>query len=106
RLAFERLPGLVEEPHVLDRDYGLVGEGLHETDLSRREGAHFIAQHRDHANRFALAQQGYVQHRTEPVPRLDVAYVGVFGFDQRNEILDVDHAALERRAAADRGPAE
>ena len=27
-LLLERFLGFVEEPHVLDRDYGLVGEGL------------------------------------------------------------------------------
>ena len=31
---------LVEQPHVLDRDHGLVGEGLHQLDLLLREGPH------------------------------------------------------------------
>ena len=28
---------LLEQPHVLDRDHGLVGEGLDDLDLARRE---------------------------------------------------------------------
>ena len=30
---------LVEQPHILDRDHGLVGEGLQQLDLLVREGA-------------------------------------------------------------------
>src|SRR5262245_52206647 len=32
---------LLEEPHILDGDYGLVGEGLEEADLGIRERLHF-----------------------------------------------------------------
>ena len=32
---------LVEQPHVLDRDDGLVGEGLHEFDQTGRKVARF-----------------------------------------------------------------
>ena len=32
-LLLERLLGLVEKPHVLDRDGRLIGEGLHQRDL-------------------------------------------------------------------------
>ena len=38
-LLLERLPGLVEQAHVLDRDHRLVGEGLRRSSISRcREG--------------------------------------------------------------------
>ena len=32
-LPRQRLPGLVEKPRVLDRDHGLVGEGLQQPDV-------------------------------------------------------------------------
>ena len=32
-LLLQRLLGLVEQPHVLDRDHRLVGEGLQQLDL-------------------------------------------------------------------------
>ena len=38
---------LVEEPHVLDRDYGLVGEGPQQRYLLVREGLARVA-HADH----------------------------------------------------------
>ena len=36
-LPLQRLPGLVEQPRVLDRDHGLVGEGLQQLDMMRGE---------------------------------------------------------------------
>ena len=33
----------LEQPHVLDGDDGLVGEGFEQLDLRRGEGAHFGA---------------------------------------------------------------
>ena len=48
---------LVEQAHVLDRDDGLVGEGLHELDLARREGARLAPHQREHAFDSAVAQQ-------------------------------------------------
>ena len=40
RLLLQRLLGLVEQAHVLDRDHGLVGEGLHQADLGSAERPH------------------------------------------------------------------
>src|SRR4029077_12470599 len=42
-LLFQRLLELVEQPHVLKCDHGLVGEGFQKLDLRRREGAHLDA---------------------------------------------------------------
>ena len=99
-----RLLGLVEQPHVLDRDHRLVGEGLHERDLDRRERAHLVAQQRDRTHCLALAQQRHREHRTESVPRLNLADVRILGIDEREDVLDMDKAALQHRASADRRP--
>ena len=42
---------LVEQPRVLDRDDGLVGERLHQLDLLVGERPHFLAVDGDHADR-------------------------------------------------------
>ena len=42
---------LLEQPHVLDGDDGLVGEGLQERDLPVREGCGRFAGNRDEAER-------------------------------------------------------
>ena len=38
RLLFQRLGEFLEQPHVLDGDHGLVGEGLQKLDLRRGKG--------------------------------------------------------------------
>ena len=40
RLLLQRFLEFFEQPHVLDRDNCLVGEGFKELDLRRGEGAH------------------------------------------------------------------
>ena len=56
QLARARLH-LVEQPHVLDRDHGLVGEGLHQLDLLVGERPHLGATHRKHANGLFFPKQ-------------------------------------------------
>ena len=53
RLLLERLLGLVEQAHVLDRDHRLVGEGLQQLDVVRRELLRARAGHAEHADRDA-----------------------------------------------------
>ena len=56
---------LVEQPHVLDRDHRLVGEGRDQLDLLVGERPHRRAgQHHD-ADRSSLAHKRDPQHRTE-----------------------------------------
>ena len=43
RLLLQRLLEFLEQPHVLDGDHGLVGEGFKQLDLRRSEGAHLGA---------------------------------------------------------------
>jgi hypothetical protein len=67
-LVFERLLqlrgarlDLLEQPHILDRDHGLVGEGRDELDLLLREGAHVRARKGDHANRRSIAEERHTK---------------------------------------------
>ena len=53
---------LVEQPDVLDRDRGLVGERLHDVHLAVREAANGAARDQDHADRLALHEQRHSQH--------------------------------------------
>ena len=50
-LPLERLLGLVEQAHVLDRDHRLVGEGLEQLDLVLRERSGLAPGDADHADR-------------------------------------------------------
>ena len=43
RLLLQRFFEFLEQPHVLDGDYGLIGKGLKKFDLRRGEGAHLGA---------------------------------------------------------------
>ena len=47
-----------EQPHVLDGDHRLVGEGFKQLDLRRGEGAHFGATRVQHSNEFSLLTKG------------------------------------------------
>ena len=57
RLALESLLRLVEQPHVLDRDHRLVGEGLQQLDVVRREASGLDPGHADHADGNAFAHE-------------------------------------------------
>ena len=47
-----------EQPHVLDGDHRLVGEGFKEFDLRRGEGAHLDATCGQRSNEFPLLTKG------------------------------------------------
>ena len=47
-----------EQPHVLDGDHRLVGEGFKQLDLRRGEGAHFDATCDQCPNEFSLLTKG------------------------------------------------
>ena len=63
RLLFQRLLEFVEQPHVLDGDHRLVGEGFEELDLRRGEGAHLDATRAEYSNQFTLLTKGNGQAR-------------------------------------------
>ena len=56
-LVIECLLHIVEQPHILDRDHGLIGKSGRKLDLLVREGSYLRARQRQHANRSALAQE-------------------------------------------------
>src|SRR5512145_445368 len=51
----------LEQPHVLDGNHGLVGEGLEQSDLLVSEGLDLSASERDRTDSFALAQERNAQ---------------------------------------------
>ena len=61
---------LLEQPHVLDGDDGLIGEGLDELDLARREGAGLGPRQRENADRLSSRISGTPSMaRTSPSAR-------------------------------------
>ena len=69
---------LVEQAHILDRDDRLVGEGLHEFDLPRREGPRFRLAQDDRALHATPAQERHAEHGAhlvQAIPRRNVFLV-------------------------------
>ena len=66
-LAFQRFLRLVEQPHILDRDHGLVGKGLQQLGVVRRKRAGLCARDREQPDRDAGAHHGHPQHAAEAV---------------------------------------
>ena len=64
-LPLQRLPGLVEQAHVLDRDHGLRGERLDQRDVSLVENLRFVMRGTDGADHLAIAQHGREDHGIE-----------------------------------------
>ena len=57
RLLLQRFLEFLEQPHVLDGDHGLVGEGLEQLDLLVGEGTNLDVGGSDYTDRDAFAQQ-------------------------------------------------
>ena len=55
----------LEQPHVLDGDHGLVGEGFEQLDLRRGEGAHLDATRVQCSNEFSLLTKGNGQESAQ-----------------------------------------
>ena len=100
RLLFERLGEvgvlglkIVDQPGVLDRNHGLVGEGGHEVDLLVAEGADLGPVHEEHADQIVL-----FQHRDARRGSLAAHPLGHLGFvlGVGEDVDDVDDPALER----------
>ncbi len=97
QVAVARLE-LGEEPHVLDRDHRLVGEGPQQRNLCVREEPDLGAPYADRADRAAIPEQRHAKHgpRADPRPRgRRILWVV-------HEIRRLDHAALERGASRHR----
>src|SRR5262249_39587995 len=59
RLLLQGLLCLVEQPHILDRDDSLVGQGLEQGDISVGERTGFGTCYGDRPNRLTVAEHGY-----------------------------------------------
>ena len=57
-----------EQPHVLDGDHGLVGEGLQQSDLLLGEWADFGAPDQNNADRTPFALQRGDQYGSNTLP--------------------------------------
>ena len=68
---------LVEQPHVLDRDHRLVGEGLDQLDLLVGERLRHRSCHDDHADEISLPQQRHAERCSVAADLLRVK-AGVF----------------------------
>ena len=77
KLARARLH-LVEQPHVLDRDHRLVGEGRDQLDLLVGERPHLGARQHDHADRNALAQERHAKDGA--VAAKSLSFLRYYGF--------------------------
>src|SRR4029079_17170051 len=54
----------LEQPRVLDRDHRLIGKGRNKLDLFFGERPHRLPRQHEHADRAAIAEQGYAQPGT------------------------------------------
>jgi hypothetical protein len=94
---------LIEQPHVLDGDDRLVGEGLEQGDLPLRKEVHLGAAEDDRTDRDPLPDQGDAEHRAGAyAPR------GAFGKLVRLglHVSNVDGPPLQHRPATDHPGAE
>src|SRR5262249_27502099 len=97
KLARARLH-LIEQPHVLDRDHRLVGEGLDQLDLLIGERPHACALQVKDTDWYPLPHERHSQHSmdtTEPGALKEC----VFGISLN--ICDLNRPALKHGAADD-----
>src|SRR5256885_2142175 len=92
-LAIQRLLGLVEEPHVLHRDDGLVGKRADEIDLTFGEWPNFRAIEDEDPEHDFVSHQRDSEDRAEATCALQVESC-VFGISE--DIDYVHDLALER----------
>ncbi len=86
---------------VLDRDHGLVGEGLQQLDLAVGERSGLGARHHDDTDGSALPQHGDKEAAPKP-DRAGQRLMLVLGIDL--DVGDVDNRALEDRPPCEDGP--
>ena len=88
RLLFQRLFVSLEQPHVLNGDHSLVGEGLKERDLLVAERQDLGAADPDRPDRIAIAKQRHTQDRPITDSLCQIASGRIV--TRLNEILDLD----------------
>ena len=100
QLAVARLQ-LREQPHVLDGDHRLVGEGLEEGDLPLREELRLGATDVDRADRDTFSHQGDAEDGAEAhAPRVLAALREFVHFGLH--VCDVDGPPVQHGSARDR----
>ena len=85
----------LEQPHVLDRDHRLVGEGRHQLDLLVGEWSHVRRVNAEHADRRSLAHQRHAKHGAEAA---NLLRFGQRVFRIGLSIGDMNEPAFEQRA--------
>src|SRR5262249_12356592 len=86
---------LLEQPHVLDGDDSLVGEGTEQGDLAVGEPSGFYPPNTDHAERDTISK-----HRdSEATPKADRTANLMLVFGVEFNVGYVDFSALEDRPA-------
>ena len=103
-LLLQRLLRLVEQADVLDRDRRLAGEGLDQRDLVRGEHSRLAPEEEDASVGAAFADQGHRQHGPAPHSLHVLARARKLAVEQRNDVLEVNGQAIDRRAAGERSP--
>ena len=86
---------LREQPHVLDGDHRLVGEGRHQLDLRLGEWSHLRSPDRQCPDRYSLAQHRHGQHRSQVEHRLH----GIAVLRILRDVGDVDDPTLQHGPA-------
>src|SRR5215831_5145259 len=80
----------LEQPHVLDGDYRLVGEGLEQRNLLVGEGVHFGPADYDHADRYSFAQKRRRQHGAKATTN-----PWKLRLQPRRDVIDMDRPAFD-----------
>src|SRR5262245_32981837 len=64
-LLLQRFTQLVEQANILDGDYCLIGEGVHQPYLPGIERSDGTAKQNDHTDWASFSQEGNAEHRSE-----------------------------------------
>ena len=84
-----------EQPHVLDGDHGLVGEGFEKSDLLVGERSDFRAAHQDRSNRNTFPQQRRNKNSPGSLGLLQRLGVRKLGVNLRQDIGDVNGLSVD-----------
>src|SRR5262249_5239104 len=97
---------LPEQPHVLDGDHGLVGEGLQELNLLVGKGTNLLASNQDPPDGVALSKQRHGKHGSMAEAVLEGLANRKFGGGLCREVVKMDGLAVGNRSARRRAAIE
>ena len=89
----------MKQPHVLDGDHGLVGEGFEESDLLVSKGTDLTSQDQDRSNGNAFTEQRCSKRRAMAPALLEDLRFRKLGFNLREEVIKVNRLAVGYRSA-------